>query len=114
MLPGWKTMTVLFILLSAHLVQAQDCIKLAEDFFMAVRNNRPGDATIALHQLALVSEEKLYADLQPENKAKAFWINLYNASVQYLLKADSTLFKDRDSFFKDERITVAATPLSLD
>jgi hypothetical protein len=93
---------------------AQDHITISENLFQAVKNNDQKETARLVNMLASANEDQLKSDLNTENKAKAFWINIYNIFVQYLLKADPKLFEDRSSFFTTERITIAGTNLSLD
>ncbi len=45
---------------------------------------------------------------------KAFWINLYNAYSNSILKKDPEKYRNRNSFFKAKQIEVAGKTLSLD
>jgi hypothetical protein len=95
-------------------VQAQDYAQTTLDFFNAVRKNDRPEADKALYFLAFANEDSLKSQLDTENKAKAFWINVYNTLVQYLLKRNPELFEDRNDFFTTEYITVARNKLSLE
>jgi predicted acetyltransferase len=113
-----KTSTIIVILIvilsmSSRTI-AQDYTKVSEELFIALKNNNKGAAEKAVNQLAGIPENKLKDHLNTENKAKAFWINIYNTYVQFLLTANPELFDDRNSFFKDELITLAGKKLSLD
>jgi hypothetical protein len=110
-----RMILMLFIMMSVtSLAFAQDYTKLSEEFFTAVKNNHKDAAEKAAKELAAIPEGELKDHLNTENKAKAFWINVYNTYVQYLLKANPELFNDRNTFFKDELITLAGEKLSLD
>jgi len=70
-------------------------------------------------QLAEVTPDALYEDLNTEDRKKAFWLNIYNAYVQILLLDDPELFEDRNSwfgynFFSSPQITIAGHKLSFD
>lgn len=67
-----------------------------------------------IDDLATFSPEKLDSSLINDAQKKAFWINVYNGAVQYLLIQDSTLYDNRSAFFSQKRITVADQELSLD
>lgn len=58
--------------------------------------------------------EKLSNALKTDTEKKAFWINVYNAEVQILLKNDPSLFEDRDAFFKKPRVKVGGQTFSFD
>jgi hypothetical protein len=106
---------MLFIMISGtSLTFAQDYTKLSEEFFTAARNNDRRAADKAAEELAGIPPGELKDHLNTENKAKAFWINIYNTYVQYLLKSNPELFNDRNAFFKEELITMAGEKLSFD
>jgi predicted acetyltransferase len=113
-----KATTIIVMLLimmsGTSFTSAQNYTELSEQFFTAVKNDNKGAAEKAAKELAGIPEGKLKDHLNTENKAKAFWINIYNTYVQYLLKANSELFNDRNALFKDEVITLAGEKLSLD
>lgn len=92
----------------------QDYLQSGISFFDAVKSNEFEEADKLIKTMANGKEEILKSQLNTENKAKAFWINFYNTYVQYLLKKDPGLFKDRSKFFKTEYITLANQKLSLD
>ena len=103
----------LISLISARTSKAQDYIKTSKDFFTAVRNKNT-DASKFAEQLASASQEKLKTQLNTEDKAKAFWINIYNTYVQNALVKNPKLFEDRSKFFKTEGIKIAGKMLSPD
>jgi hypothetical protein len=107
------TLFAISLLMTAVTTRSQDAIALAEDFFTKVKYNDRDAGRIA-GTLASLSVASLKEQLDTEDKAKAFWLNIYNTYIQYLLKADAKLFEDRDSFFKDKRVTIAGMSLSLD
>ncbi|MEM6841638.1 MAG: DUF547 domain-containing protein [Bacteroidota bacterium] len=80
-----------------------------------VRTAREGkDASGIMDKLAAVSVEELSAELDTDESRKAFWINVYNASVQHILTRQPELFEDRGAFFKKDQITIAGELISLD
>lgn len=85
-----------------------------ERFFDYVRSGDQRLAARAVKNLAGVSEDALKLELDSENKAKAFWINVYNTFAQYLLKDNPGYYEDRNDFFGEELITIAGHKLSLD
>jgi hypothetical protein len=93
---------------------AQQYVQTSLDFFNAVKTNDNHQAGKALSSLAVANEDSLKNQLDTEQKAKAFWINVYNTLVQYLLKKDPKLFDDRGDFFTTGHITIARTKLSLE
>ncbi|MEK6783213.1 MAG: DUF547 domain-containing protein [Bacteroidota bacterium] len=107
------TFVLLIILCATPNSHGQDYIKLSKDFFMAVRNKNTDASFFAAH-LAKANPDKLKLQLITEDKAKAFWINLYNSYVQFALTKNPKLFEDRGTFFKTAGIEVAGQMLSPD
>lgn len=64
--------------------------------------------------LANLSEEQLARSLNNHPRRLAFWINLYNASVQHTLGQDSSLYEDKDDYFGRDQIKIAGHTISLD
>jgi hypothetical protein len=93
---------------------AQDYFASGIRFFNAVKINEFDNAEIEINILAEASQDALKLQLDTEAKAKAFWINIYNTFVQYLLKKNPQHFQDRSEFFKTESIIIARQKLSLD
>jgi len=52
--------------------------------------------------------------LEDENTKKTFWINLYNAYSNSILKKNPEKYTNRNQFFKAKQIKVAGKTLSLD
>jgi hypothetical protein len=82
--------------------------------YSCFKTNDSHKAGKALAFLAVANEDTLKYQLDTEQNAKAFWINMYNTLVQYLLKKDPKLFDDRSDFFTTPHITIARTKLSLE
>ncbi|MAN28570.1 MAG: hypothetical protein CMH15_09450 [Mesonia sp.] len=89
-----------------------DLFQLSKNFYNAVKKGNSAGKYI--EQLNHISKESLENQLTNNTKKKAFWLNIYNTYVQYLLKENPDLYKDRSSFFKDERFTIAGEKMSLD
>jgi hypothetical protein len=99
-------------LLACTSAQAQTATEMAQQFLEAMRYGDP--AKEHLRRLEMLTPEKLEKDLPNDDYKKAFWINLYNATVQYLLLEDSTRYENRDKFFQTRWIKVAGVDMSLD
>lgn len=85
--------------------------KLVEQSRSFLQAARRGKGDEIAPQLATLDESAL-TELSHE-EALAFWINAYNATVQYRLRADPDQF-DRRSFFGRQLIEIAGHDLSLD
>jgi hypothetical protein len=89
-----------------------DYIYMSQDFLYAARAD--GDAAPYIDSFANVNEKVLLAQLKTENDKKAFFINLYNAYTQYILKKSPGKYKKRNAFFKAKQINLAGNQISLD
>lgn len=56
----------------------------------------------------------LYQQLSTDNNRIAFWLNIYNAYVQWMLKKNPERYQKRSDFFRSKEIIVAGKKLSLD
>ena len=63
-------------------------------------------------RLATYDPGELAGALDTRERKLAFWVNVYNGMVQYLLTKDPTLYEDRGDFFSTPRFTVAGRELS--
>lgn len=72
-----------------------------------------GDPAVHRDALAAVDEADLASALDDDPARLAFWLNVYNASVQDLLSRNPSLFDSKRRFFGTERLTVAGRDLSL-
>ncbi|MBR9832163.1 DUF547 domain-containing protein [bacterium] len=76
-----------------------------------IQNN---ETTSIQTQLATVTVEELSNQLTNDTEKKVFWINVYNAHIQIILKENPDLYEDRGAFFKKKQITIAGEILSFD
>lgn len=65
-------------------------------------------------QIAQTTLSELSKELSSDEAKLAFWMNVYNGSVQNILIAKPELFNDRNAFFKAKQINVAGKIMSLD
>jgi hypothetical protein len=72
------------------------------------------DPSGILKVLAEFKESDLAVGLNDDAAKKTFWINIYNAMVQYRLKQDTSEYVNRGKFFRNRNIVVAGRNLSLD
>ncbi|HVE60561.1 MAG TPA: DUF547 domain-containing protein [Chitinophagaceae bacterium] len=87
-------------------------VQLSQDFLYAAKT---GEQTKSFEvQLSSLDFSFLQKQLKNENTKKAFWINLYNAYSNSILKKDPEKYKNRNRFFKAKQIEVAGKMLSLD
>jgi hypothetical protein len=89
-----------------------DPLALADGLLRAVRYDEPTTA----HERALrdLDPDTLARALDTDDRRLAFWLNVYNASVQLLLDAAPEQYEDRRRFFAAPVVAVAGHDLSLD
>jgi len=63
--------------------------------------------------LANTSVESLENGLKSEAQKLAFWVNIYNAYIQVILKKNPKLYDDRGAFFNDDQIKIAGELVSF-
>jgi len=87
-------------------------VELSRDLIEAARHDQPHEQL--LQRLADLPREELADSLDTPAEKLAFWINVYNAHIQFFLKEHPEWYEDRGSFFKTDRIVVAGKELSFD
>lgn len=89
-----------------------DPLALAHAYLRAVR---AGDSPTP-HEAALrdLPRERLRGALEGDDARLAFWVNVYNATVQSVLDASPEAFDARNAFFSAPLVAVAGERLSLD
>ena len=107
----------LFLVFSLQLSSMQAQIKLqpvkaSQQLLLAVKTGEPVDSLLTFFQA--ISFDELTAALNTDAKAKAFWLNIYNAYTQVLLQKNPDAYKNRNRFFKNKSIEIAGKRLSLD
>lgn len=90
----------------------QQPVKASQQLLLAVKTGEPADSLLAFFQN--IPFDELKASLNTDAKAKAFWINIYNAYTQVLLQKNPDAYKNRNRFFKSKSIEIAGKRLSLD
>lgn len=84
--------------------------ELSQQFLRELKAGQDASATV--ERIADLNPRDLAAALDTRPKKEAFWINMYNGMVQYLLTKEPELFDDRGSFFSTPRFTVAGETMS--
>ena len=70
------------------------------------------DVAALVDRLATYDPGELAGALDTRERKLAFWVNVYNGMVQYLLTQNPGLYDDRGAFFSTPRFTVAGQELS--
>jgi hypothetical protein len=87
-------------------------LQLSQSFLYAAKT---GESTEPFKKaLKELDYEVLKKALQTDTEKKAFWINLYNAFTNDILKANPEKYSNRGRFFGAKQIEVAGKRLSLD
>ena len=84
--------------------------EISAQFLEGLRDGRKVDDLV--DRLASYDPGELAGALDTRERKLAFWVNVYNGMVQYLLTKDPTLYDDRGAFFSTPRFTVAGRELS--
>lgn len=105
---------IMLLALSFNAQETGKAEKLSIDFFNAVKSNQTEKSDAFAKDLANYDREVLRAELDNDSEILAFWMNIYNTNVQYILKKDPSKFDDRGAFFKAKQITIAGEVLSFD
>ncbi len=91
--------------------QSQDYLQLSYEMLGELKEERQIDSQVDLLKSATM--EELREQLDTDDKKYAFWINIYNAYILHILRADSTLYDDRRDFFKKKQFTIAGQEMSF-
>lgn len=105
--------SLFFLLIVSTSIAQSSALDLSVRYFESVKNGT-SDADEVYKSLGELNPELLDRELNTDQKILAFWINVYNTSVQYLLKPNPQLFEDRGAFFKAKQIKIAGEVISLD
>ncbi|MFN3916256.1 MAG: DUF547 domain-containing protein [Flavobacteriales bacterium] len=108
----------LFLIMTINLLHVDAAIGkheiISQEFLIALRMNDLEKAHMLNEKIKVFNQDSLAAELNTDERKKAFWVNCYNAYIIYTLKNDSTLFENRGAFFTNKRVTIANKLLSFD
>lgn len=88
-----------------------DFNQLSETFIQRLKLNQ--DTKDIQEVLANTNIMELDNALDNDAKRLAFWVNIYNAYIQVILKKQPELYDDRGTFFKKEQIVIAGETVSF-
>jgi thiol-disulfide isomerase/thioredoxin len=87
-------------------------IQLSQDFMYAAKT---GDETYSfITELKQINMNDLQLAIKSDDEKKAFWVNLYNAYTQVILKQNPEQYKNRGKFFGNKQIKIAGLLFNLD
>ncbi|MGB3076574.1 MAG: DUF547 domain-containing protein [Chitinophagales bacterium] len=87
---------------------------LSQQLLLAIKTNTSSE--LFIQELERKPARILYEELMNENRRKIYWINLYNAFVQWLIQKQTPDFSNRlnrINFFSGRKINLSGTLLSL-
>lgn len=97
---------------SDNSASANTLVTLSQDFLYDLKDGNSGEEYI--HQLAQITLEDLELNLNTKAEKLTFWVNIYNALVQYRLLQEPSLFDDRSEFFTRAWLDIAGIRMSYD
>jgi hypothetical protein len=86
--------------------------KLSEEFLVKIKNQE--NTQNIQDTFSNVTILELEEALDTNHKKLAFWVNIYNAYIQVILKKNPELYKDRSKFFKSDQIAFAGEMISFE
>jgi len=117
---SYTILTLLFVLFFSceNPVEAQategepiDFNTISETLLERIKTNK--DTKEIEELLAATTIKTLDLALDNDAKRLAFWVNIYNAYIQIILKKQPKLYDDRGVFFKKEQIRIAGETVSF-
>lgn len=115
------TVLLLLIIVGCSNTPAQDkdisssadtYIAMSQDFLIALMDGDSGESYVTA--LADIDLDDLASSLTSRAERLTFWINMYNALVQYRAVGDPSLFEDRGAFFTDPWVNIGGVIMSYD
>lgn len=91
-----------------------DVLGVSQDLLLACKTNDWVIADSLWQQLNLCKVQTLGEQLSTDEHKKSFWLNIYNATVQYQLKQHADLYENRSRFYSTPLAHIARQSLSLD
>jgi hypothetical protein len=107
-------LNLFFILLIVNYLSAQSMLTISQDFLYAVRTDNQKKMDSLQKILAQVSMADLKMQLENDDEKIAFWLNVYNANIQFSLSINADLYKKRSRFFSKRQIKIAGRLFSFD
>jgi hypothetical protein len=110
----WNAFLVLLLFQISILpkVCSQAAVDLTIEMLQATKNN--ASIENLYERLSAININSLEQQLSTDDAKITFWVNLYNATVQYYLTKDPSLFDDRGNFFSTKRVNISGHIMSLD
>ncbi|MEO6488819.1 MAG: DUF547 domain-containing protein [Ferruginibacter sp.] len=84
---------------------------ISQQLLLAAKLDEP---TGALTEILKMMPRSSLKQLGTDEEKIAFWLNIYNAYTQIILKQNPGRYKKRSAFFKDKQIVISGHKMSLD
>ena len=97
--------------LSKGISQTTSFNTLSEQFLQNIIDGK--DTKAIKEQLANTSMAELKDSLKTDAQRYAFWINVYNAYIQVILREHPEYYEDRSAFFAEPQILIAGEVVSF-
>jgi hypothetical protein len=91
--------------------KAIDYLDISVQFIDLQKNGKSVDDIIK--KLSESTVDVVDAQLKTNNQKLAFWVNIYNGYIQYILTKNPELYEDRGAFFSEKRISIVGQKLSF-
>lgn len=92
-------------------IVSTDFNRLSEQFLEFARDGK--DTKGIQEQLANCTLKELSSALETDEQKFAFWINIYNAYIQVILKEHPEYYNDRRDFFSKKQIKIAGETVAF-
>lgn len=103
--------TILTLIIFQSVVAQTDFNTISENLLQAVIDNGPTQQY--QDAIANATIEELQLGLETDAKKLAFWVNVYNAYIQIILRPNPEMYEDKRGFFKIKQIPVAGMQLAF-
>lgn len=103
--------TIFLLITFQNAIAQTDFNSVSENLLQAVIDNK---STLAYQDvIANATIQDLQNGLDTDTKKLAFWVNVYNAYIQIILRLNPEMYKDKSGFFKIKQIPVAGMQLAF-
>lgn len=103
--------TILLLITIQSVIAQTDFNTISENLLQAVIDNEPTQQY--QDEIANASIADLQKGLSTDTKKLAFWVNIYNAYIQIILRSNPEMYKDKRGFFKIKQMPIAGMQLAF-
>ncbi len=77
-----------------------------------LRDGKAVDDQLAIFRAS--THDEIVQEIDTDAERLAFWVNVYNAYIQYVLTEQPDLYEDRRAFFSEPRVQIAGRTMSFE